>query len=106
MLRAGSVHGQLRWGARNDGELPNSEVGSPPALRLATVGTRSRGASTAMRETFVTDVPDNTFEVLGDPEALSDEFFDSLAGLLLELVADPKSEPVAVEQSHEQRKAV
>lgn len=54
----------------------------------------------------MTDVPDNTFEVLGDPEALSDEFFDSLAGLLLELVADPKSEPVAVEQSHEQRKAV
>jgi hypothetical protein len=59
-----------------------------------------------MRETFVANVPDNIFEVLGDPEALSDEFFGALAGLLLELVADSDSEPVAVEQSHEQRKAV
>jgi hypothetical protein len=31
----------------------------------------------------VTDVPDNVFEVLGDADALSDDFFDALAGLLL-----------------------
>lgn len=31
----------------------------------------------------MTDVPDNDFEVLGDPEALTDEFFNSLAALLI-----------------------
>jgi hypothetical protein len=85
----------------------SSDVGSPPARRHVSGGTRSTDeANSARRATIVPDVADSVFEVSGDPEALSDEFFDTLAGLLLKLVADPKSEPVAVEESHEQRKAV
>ncbi len=51
----------------------------------------------ATRETFVIDVPDNMFEVLGEPDALSDEFFDSLAALLLAITQGHETDGIEIE---------
>jgi len=40
--------------------------------------------------TPVADCPDESFDVLGDPDALADAFFDALAALLLDISKSDK----------------
>lgn len=42
---------------------------------------------------------DHQFELVGDPEALTDDFFDALAALLLEIQAVSESRKKAEDES-------
>jgi hypothetical protein len=66
--------------------------GWPPALRIASNRTSFRRDTAGSEEKSLAESPTAPFELVGEPDALPDAFFDALASLLLELEQSQKSQ--------------
>ena len=83
-----SAHGPLRSGVRNAGAWMKCAPGWRRALPRGSNGmpcVKQTIGHVTGSEPKVTDHPALPFEIVGDPAALPDEFFEALASLLLSM---------------------